>query len=546
MAEGVVSVVFAGHVDHGKSTIVGRLMADSGNLPEGKLEQVQDWCEKNSKPMEYAFLIDAFKAEQAQGITIDTARVFYKGAQGRNFLVMDAPGHIEFLKNMITGASRADGAFLVIDASEGVRENSRRHGYMASLLGIRQIGVVVNKMDKENYSEEIFTKIRDEYFRFLSSIGVEPMFIIPASGINGDNVYRKSTNMPWYSGYTVAEAMEQYTRIGDYADRPLRMPVQDVYKFTSEGDERRILAGRITSGVLRKGDEILISPEGTKTKIKSIETFPDGELGSSGYMDSTGFTTEDPVYARRGDMVSLAAEEPPMVSDTFKASIFWLGKKPIGVDGKFTFRLGSKKIIGRITDIQRVIDSSDLNHSSERKAVERNEVAECIIKLDEPAAFDTVTDFPHTGRFVMVRDYEIMGGGIILEPLYDEESGPREQAGSRAEVSIADQGYRFEKIGHKGAIIVLTGGISRRIGDYEAMLIERKMFAAAITGSSADAAVHLYSAGCIVLVKEEDADIEGVRDHCLDILEFGGEIREDIAEEMGELLFLLGELGISE
>ena len=192
-----MNIVIVGHVDHGKSTLMGRLLADTGSLPEGKLEQVRETCRRNAKPFEYAFLLDALKDEQAQGITIDTARCFFK-TEKRDYIILDAPGHIEFLKNMITGASRAEAALLMIDAREGVQENSRRHAYMLSLLGIRQIAVVINKMDLVDYREEVFEQVKEEYLSFLGQIGITPSAVLPASSFMGENIVEKSGKMPWY------------------------------------------------------------------------------------------------------------------------------------------------------------------------------------------------------------------------------------------------------------------------------------------------------------------------------------------------------------
>src|SRR6187455_1344096 len=200
-----MNIVIVGHVDHGKSTLVGRLLADTGSLPQGKLEFVKAQCERNAKPFEYAFLLDALKDEQSQGITIDTARCFFKSAK-RDYIIIDAPGHIEFLKNMISGAARAEAAVLVIDAKEGVRENSRRHGYILSMLGIRQVVVCVNKMDLVDRSESHFKKIEQEYREFLASIGaVTPKQFIPISAVNGENLATKSPKMAWYQGPPLLE-----------------------------------------------------------------------------------------------------------------------------------------------------------------------------------------------------------------------------------------------------------------------------------------------------------------------------------------------------
>jgi len=213
-----MNVVIAGHVDHGKSTIIGRLLADTGSLPEGKLEQVKETCRRNSKPFEYAFLLDALKDEQAQGITIDSARCFFETEQ-RRYIILDAPGHIEFLKNMVTGAARAEAALLVIDADEGIQENSRRHGYMLSMLGIKQVTVLVNKMDLVDYSQEVFAEIVEEYTEFLSEIDITPSTFVPVSGMEGDNIASLSEQTPWYEAETVLGVLDSFEAEGLPASR---------------------------------------------------------------------------------------------------------------------------------------------------------------------------------------------------------------------------------------------------------------------------------------------------------------------------------------
>ena len=223
-------LVVTGHVDHGKSTLVGRLLADTGSLPDGKLEAVRRTCARQGKRFEHAFLLDALKDEQAQGITIDTARVFFRTAR-RHYVILDAPGHVEFLKNMVTGACRADAALLVIDAHEGIMENSRRHGFMLSVLGIRQIAIVVNKMDLVGYSERVFDHLVTEYAAFLGRLGVKASRFIPASAGTGDNVVSVSKRLPWYDGPTVLEAIESFHSRPPLTATSFRMPVQGVYKF---------------------------------------------------------------------------------------------------------------------------------------------------------------------------------------------------------------------------------------------------------------------------------------------------------------------------
>ena len=269
-----MQMVIVGHVDHGKSTIVGRLLADTGSLPDGKLEQVKATCERNSKPFEYAFLIDALKDEQAQGITIDSARVFFSTAL-RDYIIIDAPGHIEFLKNMVTGASRAEVAFLVIDADEGIQDNSRRHGYLLSMLGVGQLAVLVNKMDLVDYDRTVFRRIVRKYKRFLRSIDIDgdAVQFIPVSGMAGDNVVNRSEPMNWYEGPTVVEQLDVFVKEANREQLPFRMPVQGVYKFTRYGDSRRIIAGTIDTGRVAVGDEIVFYPSGKRSIVRSFERF---------------------------------------------------------------------------------------------------------------------------------------------------------------------------------------------------------------------------------------------------------------------------------
>ena len=235
MEKELMNIVIAGHVDHGKSTVMGRLFADTGNLPEGKLEAIRERCKRESKKFEYAFLLDALKDEQSQGITIDVARAFFS-TDKRDYLIIDAPGHIEFLKNMITGAARAEAGLLVIDANEGVMENSKRHGYMLSLLGIRQVIVIVNKMDLVDYDERVYERVVSEYRNFMDKIGVLPLMYIPASATEGINIAVKSDKLPWFHGKTVLEALDSFKKEESVEDLPLRMPIHQVYRFTGDGD----------------------------------------------------------------------------------------------------------------------------------------------------------------------------------------------------------------------------------------------------------------------------------------------------------------------
>ena len=454
-----MSIVIAGHVDHGKSTIIGRLLTDTQSLPQGKLEQVKRSCEVNSRPFEYAFLVDALKDEQAQGITIDSARIFFR-TKKRNYTIIDAPGHIEFLKNMVTGASHAEVALLVIDAQEGVQENSRRHGYMLSMLGIKQIAVLINKMDLVSYEEAVFRNIVDEYSYFLSRIGIEPGRFIPVSGTMGDNIASSSNNMAWYVQETVLEALDKFEKEEQLLLKPFRMAVQDVYKFTNFGDTRRIVAGTIETGLLKVGDEVIFYPSGKKSRVKSIEVFnksPQKEA-IAGY--ATGFTLTEQIYIARGEIAAKTNEPRPKVTSRLRVSLFWLGRDPMVKGKDYLIKIGTAKTPMKIEEIHRVIDISTLSSSDGKDEIERHNVALCTLKLKKVTAFDLIDDIAPLGRFVVVDEYEICGGGIILEELKDEQTWIRDKLLLRDykwEKSVISNELRSEKYNQKPTLILITG-----------------------------------------------------------------------------------------
>jgi len=317
-----LKIVIVGHVDHGKSTFVGRLFHDTGSLPEGKLEQLQKIAERRGVPFEWANLMDALQSERDQNITIDTAQIWFQ-TKKRQYVIIDAPGHKEFLKNMVTGAANAEAALLLIDAHEGVQENSRRHGYLLNLLGIRQIAVLVNKMDLQNYSEARFNEIEAEYRAWLKSIDVEPKLFIPIAAKHGDNIASKSANTPWYSGPTVLQTLDEFKVSERPEGQPLRFPIQDVYRF----DERRILAGRVEAGSIKVGDKLLFAPSNKTSTVKTIERWnaPNSDHANAG--ESIGITLTEQIFVERGAVAALETA-PPYELTKFKARVFWLGRQP--------------------------------------------------------------------------------------------------------------------------------------------------------------------------------------------------------------------------
>ncbi len=416
-----MNIVIVGHVDHGKSTVIGRLLADTGTLPKGKLESVKENCRRNSKPFEYAFLLDALKDEQSQGITIDMARCFFKTAE-RDYIIIDAPGHIEFLKNMITGASRAESALLVIDVDEGIRENSKRHGQMVSMLGVKQVTVLVNKMDLVNFSEEVFEKLKADYSDFLAQIKVKPVSFIPVSAREGDNIATLSERMPWYKGATVLQQLDRFTNDKQLQDKPFRFPVQDIYKFTRQNDDRRIVAGSVSAGSVSVGDEVLFLPSGKQSAIQSVESFNTTPKQIAITGEALGFTLTTQIYIRPGELMVKPSEPLPEVGTRFRVNIFWVGRAPMIMQKEYKLKIGSARTSVKLAEICNTLDASDLSYSKNKHQLDCRDVGECILETSRPIAFDPASASETTGRFVIVDNYEITGGGIVIENLSTDET----------------------------------------------------------------------------------------------------------------------------
>jgi sulfate adenylyltransferase large subunit len=411
-----MNIVIVGHVDHGKSTLVGRLLVDTGAIGPQKISQVKTVCEKLGKPFEYAFLLDALKDERTQGITIDTARIFFRSGR-REYIILDAPGHIEFLKNMITGAAKAEAALLLIDAKEGIAENSRRHGLILSMIGLKQVVVLVNKMDTVDYDEEIFTFLKRQYAAFLGELDVKARHFIPISAKEGDNVAQRSGLMPWYDGPTVLEALDGFGAARRPDETALRMPVQDVYKF----DERRIVAGTVESGSFKKGDRVVFFPSGKTSTVESIETFAAEAPVLVPAGRSTGVTLGRQLYIRPGDIMCRAGDGDLRLrtGSRFRAKIFWMGRAPLREGRLYKLKLAMKRVGAFIEDVEYVLDSETLEKSADLDLVDRNNIAVCTVRTVHPLSYDLFEDCEATGRFALVDNYQIAGGGTIIEELQE-------------------------------------------------------------------------------------------------------------------------------
>lgn len=467
----LMRVVIVGHVDHGKSTLVGRMFHDTGQLPDGKLEAIQEMCRRRGMPFEWAFLMDSLKAERDQGVTIDTSQIWFRH-NARQYVIIDAPGHREFIRNMVTGASNADAALLMIDADQGVRRQSRHHSYLLQLLGVREVAVAVNKMDLVDYDEARFREIEAEYKAYLAGIGVQARRVIPISAREGDNVARASDRMGWYDGPSVIETLAEFELPESSRDRPLRLPLQDVYKF----DDRRILAGRIESGSLKTGDELLFSPSNRTARIASIESWNTGEAPASATAgQSVGITLDEQVFVERGEVASHVTDAP-IESDVFHLRLFWLADTPLEVGKSYGLKIGPRHVKATVERIVRVIDVDALSdHDATR--VTRDEIAEVVLRTNQLVAIDNHDHLPRTGRVIIYDRHRTLAGGIVSMGSYpDQRAQITIRASNLTEVDHGvDNARRAARNRHQPGVLWFTG-LSGAGKSTLAMALEHRLF----------------------------------------------------------------------
>jgi len=446
-------LVVVGHVDHGKSTLIGRLLYDTGSLFEGKYEQLVAIAERRGVPFEFANVTDALQAERDQNITIDTSQIWFR-TRRRQYVLIDAPGHKEFVKNVVTGAAGADAALVIIDAQEGVQEQSRRHGYLLKLLGVDQIAIVVNKMDLVGYSETVFDRIAADYRTYLAGLGVAARLAVPISARGGDNVANRSTHMPWYTGPTVAEALDAFTAPAPDAKKPLRLPIQDIYRF----DHRRIVAGRVESGTVRVGDRLLFLPSGKQATVKTIERWSAPAQDAAFVGDSIGVTLTDQLFVERGEVAS-TLQHPPARTSEFTAHVFWLGRQPLLANRPYKFKLATQEFDAEIVRISEVVDTARLEAVDRAQATSlaTNQVGEVTVRTRKPIVMDRYDRVPKLGRFVIVDDLEVCGGGTVLDTGQDTAAIPAASPNVTRFASQVSREQRYAQNGHKGAVVWFTG-----------------------------------------------------------------------------------------
>ena len=448
-----INLVIAGHVDHGKSTLIGRLLHDTDSLTEGKMAAVKAMSERRGMPLEYAFLLDALQAERDQGITIDTTQVLFNSKK-RSYLIIDAPGHKEFLKNMISGAAQADAGVVVIDVEEGIQEQSRRHCYLLRLLGLKEIIIVVNKMDLIEYSQRKFNRLKKQIVDYLSEIDLDCKAVVPISARDGEGLIDLSEKMPWYTETNFIDTLDQLPEVNSTNDLPTRLPIQDVYKF----DERRIIAGRIESGTLKIGDELLFTPSNKRAAIESFEVWNAKDQKTKAIAgESVGIILNEEIFIERGHIASLSTDAP-IETNVFRGKVFWIGNKPIIAGDRLKIKIGTAEHISEVQSIENKIDLSSLE-AIDVDRLEKNDIGEVVFRTKSTVALDPFEKNHRTGRFVLINEYETVGGGIVSMQGYADQRGLYDVTSKNimAVSSRVDISARVANNGHKGGIIWLTG-----------------------------------------------------------------------------------------
>jgi bifunctional enzyme CysN/CysC len=406
-----------GSVDDGKSTLIGRLLYESKALFDDQLAALAaDSKRVGTRPgeLDYALLLDGLSAEREQGITIDVAYRFFS-TEKRNFIVADTPGHEQYTRNMVTGASTADLSVILVDARKGMLVQTRRHSFLVSLLGIRHVVVVVNKMDLVEYSEKVFRDIETEYRKFAAELGLPAVTVIPVSAVNGDNIISPSTNTPWYQGPTLMGLLDSVD-VDDsrLQEQPLRLPVQWVNRINQDKKnlDFRGFAGTIVSGRVHKGDTIRAQPSGRTSKVARIVTY-DGDLEQAIVGQSITLTLEDEIDISRGDLI-VKADAPAEVSDQFEATVVWMNEAALLPGRSYLMKIGTKTVTATIAPLKYKINVNNLQHLA-ANTLELNEIGVVNLQLDRPIAFDPYQVNRDTGGFILIdrMSNDTVGAGML-------------------------------------------------------------------------------------------------------------------------------------
>lgn len=406
----------AGSVDDGKSTLIGRLLYDSKAIFQDQLDAIEESTRrKGEEGVNLALLTDGLRAEREQGITIDVAYRYFHTPK-RKFIIADTPGHIQYTRNMVTGASTADLAIILIDARNGVSEQTIRHAYIASLLQIRYMTVCVNKMDLVNYSQNVFNKIRSDFKEIANKLHAKEILFVPICAKFGDNVVDPSVNMPWYNGPSLMTLLETIPVEEENIHGSARFPVQFVIRpMTDEFHDYRGYAGRIAGGTFHSGQVVTVLPSGFQSKIKSIDTFH-GEVSAAYSTQSVALTLEDDIDISRGNMIAPATDIPLSGKD-IEMMICWFNERPMVQRGKYIVKHTSNEVQCMITEIKSKININNLEHNFEDKNIRLNDIAHISIKTAKPLFYDPYSANRATGSLILIDEgtNETMGAGMIIK-----------------------------------------------------------------------------------------------------------------------------------
>ena len=406
----------AGSVDDGKSTLIGRLLYDTKSIFQDQLDSIEQTSKNRGDDyLDLALLTDGLKAEREQGITIDVAYRYF-ATPDRKFILADTPGHIQYTRNMVTGASTVNLAIILIDARNGVVEQTRRHSFIASLLGIQHLIVAINKMDLVDYSEEQYEKIKEEYESFSSKLDIPDIRFIPMSALVGDNVVNKSENMPWYEGGTFLYTLENVHISHDYNFVDVRFPVQYVIRPQSDTHrDYRGYAGRVAGGVLKPGDEVVVLPSGFPTKIKSIDSFH-GPLEEAYPPMSVTIRLEDEIDISRGDMI-VKPQNRPTVSQDLELMVCWMNEKPLTPNGKYIIRHTTRDARCIVKDVRYKVDINTLHRDESDRALGLNDIGRIRVRTSVPFMHDDYKRNRTTGSVIIVDEftYETVAAGMIVD-----------------------------------------------------------------------------------------------------------------------------------
>ena len=406
----------AGSVDDGKSTLIGRLLYDSKSIFEDQLQAVESASERlGNAELNLALLTDGLRAEREQGITIDVAYRYFATPK-RKFIIADTPGHIEYTRNMVTGASTADAAIILVDARNGIIEQTKRHSYIASLLKIDYVVVAINKMDLVDFSEEVYNKIKEEYAHIAELLHLKKVYFIPISALKGDNVVNASEHTPWYKGETLLHLLEQIPLKEGLEKQPFRFPVQYVVRpQTAEWPDYRAYAGRIASGTVKVGDEVTILPSFTKSKISRIDEGTN-QLTEAQAPQSVNLSLEDDVDVSRGSQI-VKSIEVPLTGQQVEVLVCWLNHRPLQVRQKYIIRHTTDELQGFVTAIDYKVNINTLENNFDDKAVGMNDIAKVTLKVSKPLAYDLYENNRTTGSLIFIAEgtNETVGAGMIVE-----------------------------------------------------------------------------------------------------------------------------------